>query len=105
MTDHQLDTGTDELLAEVRDGVAIFTLNRPSARNALSDQLTPALRAGIAACDADPAVGAFLITGSGGAFCAGGDVKGMGAPGPGTMPTQDERLARLIKGQRTLTGL
>ncbi len=104
MTNRRLDTGTDELLGEVRDGVAIFTLNRPSARNALSDQLTPALRAGIAACDADPAVGAFLITGAGGAFCAGGDVKAMGAPGPGAVLTQDERLARLTKGQRTLTG-
>ena len=51
MSRRQLDTGTDELLGEVRDGVAIFTLNRPQARNALSDRLTPALRAGIAACD------------------------------------------------------
>ena len=39
-----IDTGTDELLAE-RDGdVAIITLNRPQARNSLSDTLSPALR-------------------------------------------------------------
>ena len=103
-SNYQLDTGTDELLGEVRDGVAIFTLNRPAARNALSDKLTPALRAGIASCDADPKVGAFLITGAGGAFCAGGDVKGMGTMAAATMPTLDARVAELIRRQRALTG-
>ena len=39
-----IDTGTDELLCEVRERVALITLNRPLARNALSDRLTPALR-------------------------------------------------------------
>jgi enoyl-CoA hydratase/carnithine racemase len=104
MSNQRLDTGTDELLGEVRDGVAIFTLNRPGARNSLSDQLTPALRAGIASCDADPNVGAFLITGAGGAFCAGGDIKSMGSsPGEPT-PTLEARVADLIRRQRMLTG-
>ena len=40
----ELDTGTDELLCEILDRVALITLNRPEARNALSDRLTPALR-------------------------------------------------------------
>ena len=39
-----LDTGTPELLAELDQGVAIVTLNRPESRNALSDTLSPALR-------------------------------------------------------------
>src|SRR6185369_6761885 len=104
MSRHQLDTGTDELLGEVRDGVAIFTLNRPAARNALSDHLTPALRAGIAAGDADPNVGAFLITGAGTAFCAGGDVKSMGASSGEPTPSLDVRVAELVKRQRALTG-
>ncbi len=39
-----VDTGTSELLCEIRDRVALITLNRPEARNALSDRLTPALR-------------------------------------------------------------
>jgi enoyl-CoA hydratase/carnithine racemase len=38
-----IDTGTDQLLCEIRDGVALITLNRPEARNAMSPQLTPAL--------------------------------------------------------------
>jgi len=103
MTSRHLDTGADELLGEIRQGVAIFTLNRPQARNALSDRLTPALRAGIAACDADPEVGAFLITGSGAAFCAGGDVKGMAAPGSRTRSVS-ARVAELVVRQRALTG-
>ena len=40
----EVDTGTGELLCEIRDRVALITLNRPEARNALSDRLTPALR-------------------------------------------------------------
>ncbi len=97
-----LDTGTSELLAAVRDGVAIVTLNRPHARNSLSDQLTPALRRMIAHCAKDENIGALLITGAGTAFCAGGDVKGMG--GASKPMTPDERVALLIERQRTLTG-
>jgi enoyl-CoA hydratase/carnithine racemase len=43
MTDESIsiDTGTDELLCVIRDRVAVITLNRPEARNSLSDHLTP----------------------------------------------------------------
>ena len=41
-TETKIDTGTDELLCVIRDRVAIITLNRPEARNAMSDNLTPA---------------------------------------------------------------
>jgi enoyl-CoA hydratase/carnithine racemase len=74
MLKETIDTGTHELLCEIADRVAIITLNRPEARNALSDRLTPALRRMIKRCGDDPNVGAILITGAGGAFCAGGDV-------------------------------
>ena len=72
------ETGTDELLCEVRDRVAIITLNRPQARNALSTVLTGALRGTIAWAATAPEVGALLLTGAGSAFCSGGDVKAMG---------------------------
>jgi hypothetical protein len=49
------DTGTGELLCEIRDRVVLITLNRRDARNALSDQLTPALRRAIRPCGDDPA--------------------------------------------------
>src|ERR1700731_2263432 len=79
MTTTEIDTGTDELLCVIRDRVAIITLNRPEVRNALSDNLTPALRNMIKLCGENPDVGVLLITGAGTAFCSGGDVKGMGA--------------------------
>ena len=43
-TETTIDTGTNELLCVIRDRVAVITLNRPEARNAMSDDLTPALR-------------------------------------------------------------
>src|SRR6202162_6327903 len=75
----KIDTGTDELLCVIRDRVAVITLNRAEARSAMSDHLTPALRTMIRTCGENPEVGALLITGAGQAFCAGGNVKGMGA--------------------------
>jgi enoyl-CoA hydratase/carnithine racemase len=100
----EVDTGTAELLCEIRDRVALVTLNRPEARNALSDQLTPALRRTIRQCGEDSRVGALLITGAGTAFCAGGDVKGMGSNSAKAETSLDERIADLRIKQRTLTG-
>ena len=74
-TEITIDAGTHELLCTIRDRVAVITLNRPDARNALSDHLTPALRTMIKTCGENPGVGALLITGAGAAFCAGGDVR------------------------------
>jgi enoyl-CoA hydratase/carnithine racemase len=99
-----IDTGTGELLCEIRDRVARITLNRPEARNALSDRLTPALRRMIKQCGDDPGVGALLITGAGNAFCAGGDVKGMGSNATKAEMTVEQRVAELRTRQRTLTG-
>jgi enoyl-CoA hydratase/carnithine racemase len=101
-----IDTGTNELLCAVRDRVAIITLNRPEARNALSDHLSPALRRMIKSCGENPDVGAVLLTGAGTAFCAGGDVKGMGAhrdPNKLAM-SSEEKITDLKERQRLLTG-
>ena len=100
----EVDTGTSELLCEIKDRVALITLNRPEARNALSDRLTPALRRMIKQCGDDPNVGALLISGAGNAFCAGGDVKGMGNNATKTEIPIEERVADLQMKQRTLTG-
>src|ERR1041385_3606292 len=101
-----IDTGTEELLCAIRDRVAVITLNRPEVRNALSDHLTPALRSMIKTCGENPAVGALLITGAGTAFCAGGNVKGMGAHRDKTKlaMSYDEKVADLQERQRLLTG-
>jgi enoyl-CoA hydratase/carnithine racemase len=100
----EVDTGTTELLCEIRDRVALITLNRPEARNALSDRLTPALRRMIKQCGDDPKIGALLITGAGNAFCAGGDVKGMGGNSTKADVAFEERVVDLRTKQRTLTG-
>jgi enoyl-CoA hydratase/carnithine racemase len=105
-TEIKIDTGTDELVCVIRDRVAIITLNRPQARNSLSDHLTPALRTMIRTCGENPDVGVLLITGAGTAFCSGGDVKGMGAyrDKKKTDMSYDEKVADLQERQRLLTG-
>ncbi len=105
-TETTIDTGTSELKCTIRDRVAIITLNRPEVRNALSDNLTPALRIMIKSCGENPDIGALLITGAGTAFCAGGNVKGMGAHRDRKKleMSHDEKVADLQERQRLLTG-
>ena len=100
----EIDTGTTELLCSVTDGVALITLNRPEARNAMSDRLTPALRTQFKERGEDPNVGALLITGAGTAFCSGGDVKGMGDRSSKKDMSVEERIADLKWRQANLTG-
>ena len=106
------DTGTDELLATLSGHVLTITLNRPQKRNALSDRLTPALRETLRRADVEPGVRCVVITGAGNAFCAGGDVSGMGSspgsaattkPPPEARPSLEDRIAELRERQRTLT--
>ena len=86
MSARSLDLGTDELLCSIDSRVATITLNRPEKRNALSDTLTPALRESLLKIEADPDVRVLVITGAGNAFCAGGDVTGLGRPFAGGTP-------------------
>lgn len=74
-----IETGSDHLRAEVTDGVAVLTMNRPDRRNALSDEMIDALGRVLSDLEADESVGCVVLTGAGGAFCAGGDVKSMAA--------------------------
>ncbi len=103
-----IDTCTTELLCDLEDGVATVTLNKPEKRNALGDILTPALRSILLTLEADDRCGAILLTGSGRAFCAGGDVSGMGAnrnrgDAPAAPPTREEAVRNLIEKQESLT--
>ena len=74
-----IDTGTEDLLAEVDEGVAVLTMNRPERRNAMSLPMLDAMARVLADMEVDDDVGCIVLTGAGGAFCAGGDVKGMAA--------------------------
>jgi enoyl-CoA hydratase len=65
------------ILTETRGRVALITLNRPKALNALCDQLMGELGDALRGFDADAAIGAIVITGSEKAFAAGADIKEM----------------------------
>lgn len=65
------------ILTEQRGRVGLITLNRPEALNALSDTMGREILAAARAFDADPGVGAIVITGSSRAFAAGADIKEM----------------------------
>jgi 2-(1,2-epoxy-1,2-dihydrophenyl)acetyl-CoA isomerase len=63
------------VLSALDAGVLTLTLNRPEALNALSREMTRALRDGMEAAARDRGVGAVILTGAGRAFCAGADLK------------------------------
>jgi enoyl-CoA hydratase len=62
---------------ETRDGVALVTLDRPDALNALNSGLVGELGEALRGFDADPAIGCIVVTGSEKAFAAGADIKEM----------------------------
>jgi 2-(1,2-epoxy-1,2-dihydrophenyl)acetyl-CoA isomerase len=62
---------------EVTDGLAVLTLNRPQAYNAFDLALGDALVDAAIRCDEDRSVRAVMLTGSGRAFCSGGDIRQM----------------------------
>jgi enoyl-CoA hydratase/carnithine racemase len=70
----------------------------------LSDVLTPALRKMIRTLEDDPHVGAIVLTGAGGAFCSGGNIKEMGIPAPSVALGYQQRVRLLRDRQNTLTG-
>lgn len=106
-----LETGTEDLLAYVEDRVAVLTMNRPARRNALSGEMLAGLAAVLAEVELASDVGCVVLTGAAGAFCAGGDVKGMasssaekGSGNDAQRPTTDEAIHRQRLSQRATSG-
>lgn len=85
---------SEELLSHLQDGVLTLTLNRPERRNALTPALYERLLAALSEAARDPNVGAVVLTGTGAAFCSGGDVSRM-AGGPAMALTMEQRIADL----------
>ena len=102
----KVKTGTDDLLADLTDGVLTLTMNRPEARNAMSDAMTSALAQQLADAELNSDVKVIVLTGAGKGFCAGGDVKGMAASGDGTVGdnTIDGAIHRQRLNQRGTAG-
>ena len=72
----------DEVLKERRDRVLVITLNRPKAKNAVNTALASALTAAIEELDSDDGLTAGVLTGAGGGFSAGMDLKAFATEGP-----------------------
>ena len=102
----KVNTGTDDLLGELDDGVLTLTMNRPEARNAMSGEMTAAMSEQLAIAELNPEVRCIVLTGAGKGFCAGGDVKGMAASGDGTVGsnTIDGAIHRQRVNQRATAG-
>ncbi|HEY7146065.1 MAG TPA: crotonase/enoyl-CoA hydratase family protein [Streptosporangiaceae bacterium] len=66
----------DAVVTEVTDGTAIITINRPQARNAVNGEVARGIAAAAEEFDARPDVRVLVLTGAGGTFCAGMDLKG-----------------------------
>ena len=68
------ETAYEEITYEVDDPVAVITMNRPEALNALTGRMMAEIRHALAAAEADPAVVGIVLTGAGRGFCAGADI-------------------------------
>ena len=105
MSSGVIDTGTDHLLADLTGGILTLTFNRPEARNALSSELLQALGSQLADGEINPEVRCVVITGTGAAFCAGGDVKAMSETNSnGAKSTLDTLIQRQRLNQRATSG-
>ncbi|MGH3374187.1 MAG: crotonase/enoyl-CoA hydratase family protein [Actinoallomurus sp.] len=67
---------SDAVLTEVDGGVAVITINRPEARNAVNSAVAKGIAGAVDEFDARKDVSVLVLTGAGGTFCAGMDLKG-----------------------------
>ena len=95
-------SGQPHALIERRGHVLIVTMNRPEARNALSAPMLALMRQAWDTVDQDPGIRACVLTGAGGSFCAGADLKAMTSDHPGSrMGDLDLSVIEpLLKGRR-----
>ena len=101
-------TETEDLLGHLIGHVAVLTLNRPDRRNALSEGVYHGFATALPAIAADPSIRVLMLTGAGGAFCSGGDVKAMNernqAAAKGDVPmSADQRIDDLRARQRQVS--
>jgi enoyl-CoA hydratase len=92
---------TPHALVERREHVLVVTMNRPQARNALSGPMLSIMREAWHRVDNDPQIRVCVLTGAGGAFCAGADLKAMSNNHPGDNSGLDLSVIEpLLKGRR-----
>ncbi len=108
--DRFVDTGSSNITYEVAAGVGVITMNKPERRNALDAAMWAGLEVALADAETATDVRCVVLTGAGGAFCAGGDVKGM-AERNSSMPAVasppmplDEQIHRQRLRHRAISG-
>lgn len=67
---------TQEVLTQEEDGILIITINRPEAKNAMTKAASEAIAAALDRLDAEDTLRVGILTGAGGTFCSGMDLKG-----------------------------
>src|SRR3954467_9717944 len=92
----------EHCLVEQRGHVLIVTMNRPEAKNALSGPMLAGMTEAWNRVDGDPEIRACILTGAGGAFCAGADLKAMTSSHPGDSARRLDLsvIESLLKGRR-----
>src|SRR5262245_2905479 len=87
----------DHLLVETQGHVVTITLNRPDARNAYSPDMMARMADAWDLIDGDPEVRVAILTGAGGHFCAGADLKAMSGGFKDPQGKEDPWRARFKK--------
>jgi 2-(1,2-epoxy-1,2-dihydrophenyl)acetyl-CoA isomerase len=100
-----MTNNSNDLLVQRTDGVLVLTFNRPEHRNALTQDMQIRLGEELAAAELDREIGCVLLTGAGGAFCAGGDVKNMARGHNAGQPIDQLRRMELQRQSQRRTSL
>src|SRR5215471_9854776 len=104
MTSNPADEEQSHALVELHGHVLIVTMNRPHARNALSGPMMAIMKQAWDQVDNDARVRSCILTGAGGAFCAGADLKAMTTAHPGDSfaanAVDPSVIEPLLKGRR-----
>lgn len=95
-----INTGQNDLIGRIEGNVAILSFNRPDVRNALSEGVYAGFEAALPVIASHPEVRVLMITGEDGAFCSGGDVKGMNASHRGGASSSPVNVEDRINGLR-----
>ena len=83
----------EQILYDVKDPVAVITLNRPDALNALTGRMQREFKHALAEAESDPAVVGVVLTGAGRGFCAGADISGLQSTADGKKSPEEDLSA------------
>ena len=93
----------EQILYEVQDPVAVITLNRPDALNALTERMQREFKHALAAAESDPRVVGVVLTGAGRGFCAGADIGGLQSRADGRRgPAEDLSAFKASPGDKEM---